>query len=199
MDSNLIIIYSKRSKKKKNSFQDWDLISIKIVSSRVENENENVRIVISAEMKFLFCTFSLIFSSFVTSNFSQTIVNVLNSYFLLLVGSSYGLWCCDVRWSLSLCVRALGKSGHVARQYFPYVSSESDLQRYKAIPFRQNSTNVNSDQHGSSTLSNVPSEYRSDRVKVSFSIEHFFLHSIKYYRNKTNIRRIDCFNIFATG
>lgn len=63
--------------------------------------------------------------------------------------------------------KKLGKSGHVARQYFPYVSSESDLQRYKAISFRQNSTNVSSDQHGSSTLSNVPSEYKSDRHRVS--------------------------------
>lgn len=60
----------------------------------------------------------------------------------------------------------LGKTGLVTRQYFPYVSSESDLQRYKAIPFRQNSVN-NNDQHGSSSLSNVPSEYKSDRIKVS--------------------------------
>lgn len=62
----------------------------------------------------------------------------------------------------------LGKSGHVARQYFPYVSSESDLQRYKAIPFRQNSVNNNNDQNGSSSLSNVPSDYKSDRIKVRF-------------------------------
>ncbi|XP_055319905.1 potassium voltage-gated channel subfamily H member 6 isoform X4 [Sitodiplosis mosellana] len=66
-----------------------------------------------------------------------------------------------------------GKSGHVARQYFPYVSSESDLQRYKAISFRQNSTNVSSDQHDSSTLSNVPSEYRSDRHRDNGSGKFF--------------------------
>lgn len=63
----------------------------------------------------------------------------------------------------------LGKSGHVARQYFPYVSSESDLQRYKAIPFRQNSVNNNNDQNGSSSLSNVPSDYKSDRMKVRYT------------------------------
>lgn len=61
----------------------------------------------------------------------------------------------------------LGRTGHVARQFFPYVSSESDLQRYKAISFRQHSANVSSDQHGSSSLSNVPSDYKSDRIKVS--------------------------------
>lgn len=72
-------------------------------------------------------------------------------------------------------MHSLGKSGHVSRQLFPYVSSESDLQRYKAISFRRHSTNVSSDPHGSSTLSNVPSEYRSDRVKVSDFALHFVL------------------------
>lgn len=67
------------------------------------------------------------------------------------------------------CWIDIGKSGHVARQYFPYVSSESDLQRYKAIPFRQNSTNNNNDQNGSSSLSNVPSDYKSDRMRVRSS------------------------------
>lgn len=76
----------------------------------------------------------------------------------------------------SFLMQSIGRSGHVARQYFPYVSSESDLQRYKAISFRQNSTNVSSDQHGSSTLS--ASEYRSDRVRVRNIYQTFFSFSI---------------------
>lgn len=72
-------------------------------------------------------------------------------------------WLCHINDNFTH-TKLIGKTGHVGRQYFPNVSSESDLQRYKAISFRQNSTNVSSDQHGSSTLSNVPSEYR---VKVS--------------------------------
>lgn len=75
--------------------------------------------------------------------------------------------------------------GHVSRQYFPYVSSESDLQRYKAISFRQNSTNVSSDQHGSSSLSNVPSDYRSDRIKVTYFC-NIVLNPILKILNKNN-------------
>lgn len=58
-----------------------------------------------------------------------------------------------------------GTTGHQMRQYFPYVSSESDLQRYKAISFRQNVTN-NETTRASSSLSNVPSDMKSDRMKV---------------------------------
>lgn len=61
-----------------------------------------------------------------------------------------------------------GTTGHQMRQYFPYVSSESDLQRYKAISFRQNVTN-NETTRASSSLSNVPSDMKSDRMKVDFS------------------------------
>lgn len=56
-----------------------------------------------------------------------------------------------------------GPSGKAVRQYFPYVSSESDLQRYKAI-IRQN---PNNDTRASSSLSNVPSD--SNKIKVNFT------------------------------
>uniref|UniRef100_A0A1B0CAV0 PAS domain-containing protein n=1 Tax=Lutzomyia longipalpis TaxID=7200 RepID=A0A1B0CAV0_LUTLO len=46
-------------------------------------------------------------------------------------------------------------TGHSSRQYFPYVSSESDLQRYKAISFRHSSCH---EPRSSSSLSNVPSD-----------------------------------------
>lgn len=55
-----------------------------------------------------------------------------------------------------------GPSGKAVRQYFPYVSSESDLQRYKAITFHKHPSN---DTRASSSLSNVPSD--STRTKVS--------------------------------
>ncbi|XP_021695942.1 potassium voltage-gated channel subfamily H member 7 isoform X6 [Aedes aegypti] len=48
-----------------------------------------------------------------------------------------------------------GPTGYHARQYFPYVSSESDLQRYKAVPLKQNSSH---EPRTSSSLSNVPSD-----------------------------------------
>lgn len=54
-----------------------------------------------------------------------------------------------------------GPSGKAVRQYFPYVSSESDLQRYKAITFHKHPSN---DTRASSSLSNVPSD--STRTKV---------------------------------
>ncbi|XP_021695943.1 potassium voltage-gated channel subfamily H member 7 isoform X7 [Aedes aegypti] len=50
---------------------------------------------------------------------------------------------------------AQGPTGYHARQYFPYVSSESDLQRYKAVPLKQNSSH---EPRTSSSLSNVPSD-----------------------------------------
>ncbi|XP_039438489.1 potassium voltage-gated channel subfamily H member 2-like isoform X3 [Culex pipiens pallens] len=49
-----------------------------------------------------------------------------------------------------------GPTSHQARQYFPYVSSESDLQRYKAVPFKQQ--NSSHEPRTSSSLSNVPSD-----------------------------------------
>lgn len=64
---------------------------------------------------------------------------------------------------LSFCLK-LGPSGKAVRQYFPYVSSESDLQRYKAITFHKHPSN---DTRASSSLSNVPSD--STRTKVSHS------------------------------
>jgi hypothetical protein len=73
-----------------------------------------------------------------------------------------GLSSANVFLSFYWCVVA-GSTQNTARQYFPYVSSESDLQRYKAITFRQNST-IN-EPRASSSLSNVPSD--SNKVKVS--------------------------------
>ncbi|CAO1308266.1 unnamed protein product [Diamesa hyperborea] len=60
-----------------------------------------------------------------------------------------------------------GPSGKAVRQYFPYVSSESDLQRYKAI-IRQN---PNNDTRASSSLSNVPSD--SNKTKDNGSAKYF--------------------------
>nr|AHX25744.1 Erg potassium channel [Anopheles gambiae] len=45
---------------------------------------------------------------------------------------------------------------HNARLYFPYVSSESDLQRYKTVPVKQ--ATAAQDARTSSSLSNVPSD-----------------------------------------
>ena len=59
-----------------------------------------------------------------------------------------------------------GPSGKAVRQYFPYVSSESDLQRYKAI-IRQN---PNNDTRASSSLSNVPSDSNKTKVILTFTI-----------------------------
>lgn len=58
-----------------------------------------------------------------------------------------------------------GPSGKAVRQYFPYVSSESDLQRYKAITFHKHPSN---DTRASSSLSNVPSD--STRTKVGDAV-----------------------------
>ncbi|XP_055686281.1 potassium voltage-gated channel subfamily H member 6 isoform X3 [Lutzomyia longipalpis] len=63
-----------------------------------------------------------------------------------------------------------GTTGHSSRQYFPYVSSESDLQRYKAISFRHSSCH---EPRSSSSLSNVPSDVKSDRVKDNGSANYF--------------------------
>lgn len=57
----------------------------------------------------------------------------------------------------------LGPSGKAVRQYFPYVSSESDLQRYRAITLRKHSSHHPS--RASSSLSNVPSD--STKTKVN--------------------------------
>ncbi|GAB0089902.1 hypothetical protein DMENIID0001_045280 [Sergentomyia squamirostris] len=63
-----------------------------------------------------------------------------------------------------------GTTGHSSRQYFPYVSSESDLQRYKAISFRHSSCH---EPRSSSSLSNVPSDLKSDRAKDNGSANYF--------------------------
>ncbi|XP_049543348.1 potassium voltage-gated channel subfamily H member 6 isoform X1 [Anopheles darlingi] len=48
---------------------------------------------------------------------------------------------------------------HNARLYFPYVSSESDLQRYRALPLKQQQPTAQADAtRTSSSLSNVPSD-----------------------------------------
>ncbi|XP_062710245.1 potassium voltage-gated channel subfamily H member 2 isoform X5 [Aedes albopictus] len=61
-----------------------------------------------------------------------------------------------------------GPTGYHARQYFPYVSSESDLQRYKAVPLKQNSSH---EPRTSSSLSNVPSD--STKTKDNGSAKYF--------------------------
>ncbi|XP_058465403.1 potassium voltage-gated channel subfamily H member 6 isoform X3 [Malaya genurostris] len=61
-----------------------------------------------------------------------------------------------------------GPKSHHVRQYFPYVSSESDLQRYKAVPLKQNSTR---EPRTSSSLSNVPSD--STKTKDNGSAKYF--------------------------
>ncbi|XP_055631731.1 potassium voltage-gated channel subfamily H member 6 isoform X3 [Toxorhynchites rutilus septentrionalis] len=61
-----------------------------------------------------------------------------------------------------------GPTGHHARQYFPYVSSESDLQRYKAVPLKQKSSH---EPRTSSSLSNVPSD--STKTKDNGSAKYF--------------------------
>ncbi|XP_037044043.1 potassium voltage-gated channel subfamily H member 6 isoform X3 [Bradysia coprophila] len=63
-----------------------------------------------------------------------------------------------------------GQSGHTSRQFFPYVSSESDLQHYKTISFRHSH---NHEHRTSSSLSNVPSDFRSDRIKDNGSAKYF--------------------------
>ncbi|XP_055530023.1 potassium voltage-gated channel subfamily H member 6 isoform X4 [Wyeomyia smithii] len=61
-----------------------------------------------------------------------------------------------------------GPTSHHARHYFPYVSSESDLQRYKAVPLKQNSSR---EPRTSSSLSNVPSD--STKTKDNGSAKYF--------------------------
>lgn len=75
-----------------------------------------------------------------------------------------------VFFSFSFCVFFTGQSGHTSRQFFPYVSSESDLQHYKTISFRHSH---NHEHRASSSLSNVPSDFRSDRIKVCQKAHQF--------------------------
>jgi hypothetical protein len=59
----------------------------------------------------------------------------------------------------------LGPSGKAVRhQFFPYVSSESDLQRYRAITFQKNAS---AETRTSSSISNVPSDSTKTRVSES--------------------------------
>ncbi|KAG5678053.1 hypothetical protein PVAND_007756 [Polypedilum vanderplanki] len=60
----------------------------------------------------------------------------------------------------SLDFETKGPSGKAVRQYFPYVSSESDLQRYKAITFHKHPSN---ETRTSSSISNVPSDSTKTR------------------------------------
>lgn len=62
----------------------------------------------------------------------------------------------------------LGPSKRAVRQYFPYVSSESDLQRYRAITLQKHQSLHPS--RASSSLSNVPSD--STKTKVSFFFQN---------------------------
>lgn len=57
-----------------------------------------------------------------------------------------------------------GSTSHASRQFFPYVSSETDLQRYKAISFRNSSNN---EPRSNSSISNIPSDLKSEKIKVS--------------------------------
>lgn len=59
-----------------------------------------------------------------------------------------------------------GPVNHNARLYFPYVSSESDLQRYKTVPVKQ--ATAAQDARTSSSLSNVPSDSLKAKVPVHF-------------------------------
>lgn len=68
----------------------------------------------------------------------------------------------------------LGSTSHASRQFFPYVSSESDLQRYKAISFRNSSNN---EPRSNSSISNIPSDMKLDRLKVNYF--PFFGSSVK--------------------
>lgn len=56
-----------------------------------------------------------------------------------------------------------GPSGKAVRQYFPYVSSESDLQRYKAVTLHKQPSN---DTRASSSLSNMPSDSTKTKVRI---------------------------------
>lgn len=60
-----------------------------------------------------------------------------------------------------------GPSGKAVRQYFPYVSSESDLQRYRAITLLKNPS---AETRTGSSISNVPSDSTKTRVSQSISI-----------------------------
>lgn len=64
---------------------------------------------------------------------------------------------------LFLSAYFLGPSGKAVRQYFPYVSSESDLQRYRAITLHKHSSHHPS--RASSLLSNVPSDSTKTKVE----------------------------------
>ncbi|CRL03255.1 CLUMA_CG016966, isoform A [Clunio marinus] len=67
-----------------------------------------------------------------------------------------------------MCEELESPSGKAVRQYFPYVSSESDLQRYKAITLHKHPSN---ETRASSSLSNVPSD--SAKTKDNGSAKYF--------------------------
>jgi hypothetical protein len=73
----------------------------------------------------------------------------------------------------------LGPSGKAVRQYFPYVSSESDLQRYKAVTLHKQPSN---DTRASSSLSNMPSD--STKTKVRAHLDVIVLVCIWLYSTK---------------
>lgn len=64
-----------------------------------------------------------------------------------------------------------GPSGKAVRQYFPYVSSETDLQRYRAISFHKNPS---ADTKTSSSISNVPSDSTGKTRVSQCGFEIFF-------------------------
>lgn len=72
---------------------------------------------------------------------------------------------------MSVCgwIALAGSTSHASRQFFPYVSSETDLQRYKAISFRNCSNN---EPRSNSSISNIPSDLKSDKIKVSNPVFH---------------------------
>ncbi|KAL7049357.1 hypothetical protein ACKWTF_003664 [Chironomus riparius] len=68
----------------------------------------------------------------------------------------------------SLDFETKGPSGKAVRQYFPYVSSESDLQRYRAISFHKHPSN---ETRTGSSISNVPSD--STKTRDNGSAKYF--------------------------
>lgn len=65
-----------------------------------------------------------------------------------------------------------GPSGKAVRQYFPYVSSESDLQRYKAVTLHKQPSN---DTRASSSLSNMPSDSTKTKVRILWRFSSLIL------------------------
>ena len=64
----------------------------------------------------------------------------------------------------------VGAKKHAARQYFPNISSESDLQKYKAVPFKVKATHEPMTSKTSSSLSNVPSDSNKTKVIIYLNI-----------------------------